>query len=185
LIICCRTSRSRIFFLLIWRSHHYRWRAAKYRSMLGAQGLWAGRDLYRAIPAVTRDLGFSDLIRRTAPFSQLLKDYKDMWRIYSNPDPYGSPISHLLRHTRGCWGSILTRILMGDELWGKMRTLCLWHLKIQLYIISFVFFSTPMFQYTVFINKWFAENLRLARTVSIPLYGNFLQVWYLHICWLR
>jgi hypothetical protein len=47
-------------------------------------GLWAGRDLYRATPAVTRDLGFSSLIRRTAPFSRLL------------------------RHTRGCGGSILT-----------------------------------------------------------------------------
>ena len=34
--------------------------------MLGAQGLWAGRDLYRATPAATRDLGFSGLIRRTA-----------------------------------------------------------------------------------------------------------------------
>jgi hypothetical protein len=46
-------------------------------------------DLYRATPAVTRDLGFSGLIRRTAPFSRLL------------------------RHTRGCGGSILTRILTG------------------------------------------------------------------------
>jgi hypothetical protein len=27
-------------------------------AMLGAQGLWAGRDLYRATPAVTGDLGF-------------------------------------------------------------------------------------------------------------------------------
>jgi hypothetical protein len=33
-------------------------------NMLCAQGLWAGRDLYRATPAVTRDLGFSGLIRR-------------------------------------------------------------------------------------------------------------------------
>jgi hypothetical protein len=58
--------------------------------MLGAQGLWAGRDLYRATPAVTRGLDFSGLIRRsTAPFSRLL------------------------RHTRGCGGSILTRILTG------------------------------------------------------------------------
>jgi hypothetical protein len=57
--------------------------------MLGAQGLWAGRDLYRATPAVTRDLAFSGLIRRIAPFSRLL------------------------RHTRGCGGSILTRILTG------------------------------------------------------------------------
>jgi hypothetical protein len=28
------------------------------KDMLGAQGRWAGRDLYRATPAVTRDLGF-------------------------------------------------------------------------------------------------------------------------------
>jgi hypothetical protein len=74
-------------FSLIWRRHHCRWRAAKFRPMLCAQGLWAGRDIYRATPAVTQDLGFSGLIRRTAPFSRLL------------------------RHMRGCDGSILTRIL--------------------------------------------------------------------------
>jgi hypothetical protein len=72
-------------FSLIWRRHHCRWRAAKFRPMLGAQGLWAGRDLYRATPTVTRGLGFSGLIRR----------------------------SRLLRHTRGCGGSILARILTG------------------------------------------------------------------------
>jgi hypothetical protein len=74
-------------FSLILRCHHCRWRAAKFRPMLGAQGLWAGRDLYRATPAVTRDLGFSGLIRRTASFSRLL------------------------RHTRGRGESILTQIL--------------------------------------------------------------------------
>ena len=37
-----------------------------------------------------------------------------MWRIYSTPDPHGSPISRLLRHTRGCGGPILTRILTGS-----------------------------------------------------------------------
>jgi hypothetical protein len=54
---------------LIWRRHHCRWRATKFRPtcMLGAQGLWARRDLYRATPTVTRDLDFSGLIRRTAP----------------------------------------------------------------------------------------------------------------------
>jgi hypothetical protein len=66
------------------------WRAAKFRPMLGSQGLWAGRNLYRATPAVTRDFGFSGLIRRTAQFSRLL------------------------RHMGGCRGSILTRILMGS-----------------------------------------------------------------------
>jgi hypothetical protein len=76
-------------FSLIWRRHHCWWRAAKFRPMLGAQGLWAGRHLFRATPAVTRGLVFFGLIRRTAPFSRLL------------------------RHTRGCGGSILTRILTG------------------------------------------------------------------------
>jgi hypothetical protein len=36
-----------------------------------------------------------------------------MWRIYSNPYPYGSPFSHLLRQVMWCRGSILTRILTG------------------------------------------------------------------------
>ena len=48
-----------------------------YRPMLDAQGLWAGRNLYRAKPAVTRDLDFSGLIRKT---------HMGIWRIYSNPD---------------------------------------------------------------------------------------------------
>jgi hypothetical protein len=59
------------------------------RPMLGSQGLWVGRSLYRATPAVTRSLGFSGFIRRTTPFSRLL------------------------RHTRGCGESILTRIITG------------------------------------------------------------------------
>jgi hypothetical protein len=75
---------------LIWRRHHCRWRAAKFRPMLSAQGLWAGRDLYRVTPAVTQDLVLSGHIRSTAPFSRLL------------------------RHTRECGGSILTRILTGE-----------------------------------------------------------------------
>jgi hypothetical protein len=61
-------------------------KGCKIRPILGAQGLRVGRDLYRATPTVTRDLGFSGLIRITAPFSRLL------------------------RHIRGCGGPILTRI---------------------------------------------------------------------------
>jgi hypothetical protein len=83
--------------LNIQRRHHYRWKAAKFRPILGAQGVWAGRDLYRATPAETRGLGFSGLIRRTTPFSRLL------------------------RHTRGCGGSILTYTLT----WGSDRV-CGW-----------------------------------------------------------
>jgi hypothetical protein len=76
---------------LIWRRHHYQWRAAKLGPMLGTRGHWAGRDLYRGTPAVTRGLGFSGLIRRTTPSSRLL------------------------RHKRGCGGPILTRILTGEK----------------------------------------------------------------------
>jgi hypothetical protein len=43
---------------LIWRRHHYRWKVAKFRPMLGALGLWAGRNLYCAISAAKQDLNF-------------------------------------------------------------------------------------------------------------------------------
>ena len=36
--------------------------------MFEAYGLRSGRDLYRAMPAVTRDLGLNGLNRRTVPF---------------------------------------------------------------------------------------------------------------------
>jgi hypothetical protein len=36
--------------------------------MLGAQGLWAGKDLYRATPTATRDLGLYSLIRKTGTY---------------------------------------------------------------------------------------------------------------------
>ena len=38
--------------------------------------LWAGRDLYCVTPAVTRVLGFSDLIRTTAPFNRHVRQAK-------------------------------------------------------------------------------------------------------------
>ena len=39
--------------------------------LLDAYIFYAGLDLYRAIPAETRDFGLHVLIRRTAPFSRL------------------------------------------------------------------------------------------------------------------
>jgi hypothetical protein len=75
---------------LIWRRHHYRW-TKKFRLMLGTWGLWAGMDLYRATPAVTRGLGFSGLIWRTAPFSRLLRHRRGCGESI-NPDPHGSQV---------------------------------------------------------------------------------------------
>jgi hypothetical protein len=69
------------------------WRAVNFGPIFGAQGLWAGRDLYQATPAVTCGLGFTCLIRRTAPFNRLLRLARGpfgMRRTYSNPDPHGS-----------------------------------------------------------------------------------------------
>jgi hypothetical protein len=82
---------------------------AKFRPMLGAQGLWTGRDLYRATPTVTRGLGFSCLFRRTAPLSHSYDTQGDaedlflpgtscvssiqsllMTSTVSYPDPHGS-----------------------------------------------------------------------------------------------
>jgi hypothetical protein len=74
-------------FSLIWRRHHCRWRATKFRPMLGAQGLWEGRDLYCATPAVTRGLGFP--VSSEGP-PHLVASYDTHWDawIYSNPNPH-------------------------------------------------------------------------------------------------
>jgi hypothetical protein len=87
----------------------YRWMAAKFRPMLGAQGLWAGMGLYSATPAVTQSLGFSGLIRRTTLFNSLLRHAREVLRTYNSyPDPHGFPFNRLLWHTRGCWEPIFT-----------------------------------------------------------------------------
>jgi hypothetical protein len=40
---------------------------------------------------------------------------KGIWGIYPYPDPHGSPSSHVVWHTRGCGGPILTRILTDTQ----------------------------------------------------------------------
>jgi hypothetical protein len=124
-------------FSLLWRRNHCRWRAATClgRSMLGAHGLWAGRDLYRATSVVTRDLGFFGLI----PFSRLFTTYKKIWKIYSNPRPHGSH--------RSC-----------DE--GPCISTCRYHLAIRYmlrYMITIhnkckkkLYFSTHIFYMYIF-----------------------------------
>jgi hypothetical protein len=91
-------------FSLIWRRHHCRWRAGKVRSMLGAQGLWAGRNP----PAVTLGLAFSGLIRRTVP------------------------ISRLFRHTRGCGWFILTERRRQDSFGLILSTYWFSHVRVLL-----------------------------------------------------
>jgi hypothetical protein len=76
-------------------------KGAKFRPMLDAQGLQAGRDLYRATPAVTQGIGFTCLIRRTTPFSCLLG------------------------HTRGCGRPILTEKIMAIKLFTTVHKMYL------------------------------------------------------------
>jgi hypothetical protein len=79
-------------FSLMWRRFHCRWRTSL-RRLLGTQGLWAWRNLYRATPAVIRCFGFSGIIRRTAK------------------------LTRFLRLARGCRVPILTRILTSLHYW--------------------------------------------------------------------
>jgi hypothetical protein len=87
------------------RRHHYRWRAVKFRPMLGAQGLWARRDLYRA----TRTSVFS-VISEGPPHSvascNTQGGVEDLFSPGSSLVPYQSPF---MKHL-GCGRPILTRI---------------------------------------------------------------------------
>jgi hypothetical protein len=61
----CLFIAARAIFQLSGGCHHCRWQGCKFWPMLGTQGLWAGRDLYRATPTATLDCGFYGLIRKT------------------------------------------------------------------------------------------------------------------------
>jgi hypothetical protein len=97
--------------------------------MLGAQGLLTWRDLYRVTPTVTRGLGFSGLIQRTAPFSRLLRHAGGcLIRDSSDSNPRfnilicAAHVSISKRsleleesRIRECWGPILTQTRMGPQ----------------------------------------------------------------------
>ena len=70
---------------LIWRRHHYRWRAAKFRPMLGAQGL--SLSCHTCCDTGPR---FFRSHRKDRPIQSPFTTHEGMWRIYSNPDPHGS-----------------------------------------------------------------------------------------------
>jgi hypothetical protein len=98
LVVCLGfTSHSR-FFSLIWRRHHCRWRAAKYSLCLALRTFEQGWIFIVPHLLWHEASVFSGLIRRTAPFSRLL------------------------RHTRGCEGYILTWILTGPLLVASYDT---------------------------------------------------------------
>jgi hypothetical protein len=113
------TSHSTIF--------HLKWRPSpiiageglhwKIWPMLGAQGLWEGRDLYLATPAVTRGLGFSGLIRRTAPIPSPLTTWGCRGSIFEevseiNMFPYKSMVlfwHFVIQNKKVCYSVLLVR----------------------------------------------------------------------------
>ena len=46
--------------------------ASEFKPLIAAYGLWARRDLYRAIPVMTRDLGLHGLMQRINLISRVL-----------------------------------------------------------------------------------------------------------------
>jgi hypothetical protein len=88
---------------LIKRRHHCRWRAAKLKHILGAQGLWTGRNLsycatglqlFRSYPKSynmqedAEDLSKPGTLR--VPIQSHLTTCRGTLRGYSNQDPHGS-----------------------------------------------------------------------------------------------
>ena len=102
LIGCCLTLEN---VSLIWKRHHRRQRVAKLSHLRGAgkNDLWAGRDLYRATPAVSRGLGFCSLIRRTRPLLMDTRLVRQAREHTEDPLPRLFITSLLKRNGRVCY----------------------------------------------------------------------------------
>jgi hypothetical protein len=111
-------------FSLLWRRYHCRWRAANiYRPLLGAQGLWAGRDFYRATLTVTPDLSFFWSHPKGSPIQSPLPTCMWMRRTYSNPEHHEF---FLVYHTYCDAWSLLLRWVSGHI--QKTQDSCVWML---------------------------------------------------------
>jgi hypothetical protein len=183
-------SHSRIFSL-IWRRHHCRWRAAKFRPMLGAQGLWAGRDIYRATPAVTRDLGFSGLIRWTTPNQSPLTTHMGMWRIYSNQDPQREITVmkmkietklHMWPVSRGCFLLLGTwsylHICRRSVLPSTRFCNCLLDYDCVLHIVNFAILIGLIFQLQLHMVYIYRSLFDMQKLVwhTIRVYNSFITI---------
>ena len=115
-VVCCLWSRLK-------KLHSYRVftitvKGAKFnRPLLGAEGFWAGRNLYRVTPAGTRGSGFC----ASPQFSRIVRQ------------PRGTedhPRSSMIRHQWivKAWNSIIFDIFIRKStawIWTDQRTFCL------------------------------------------------------------
>jgi hypothetical protein len=121
LIICCFTSRSRIF-------HGDITIADEGLQNLGqclALGAFEQGGIFKLCHTCC-DTGLKFFLSHPKDRSiqsplTTCTTHKGMWRICSYPDPHGSPFSCLLRHRSGCGGPILTRwgISTLSKFWNK------------------------------------------------------------------
>ena len=74
---------------LIWWHHHCQWTVSNFCPMLGAQGLWTGRDLLSCQTCCDTGPRFFQSHPKDRPIQSPLTTQEGMWRIYSNPYPHG------------------------------------------------------------------------------------------------
>jgi hypothetical protein len=81
---------------LIWRRHHYRWRAAKCSPYARRSGPLSREGSLSCHTCCDTGPRFFRSHPKDRPIQSPLTTHKGMWRIYSNPDPHGEPGLYLL-----------------------------------------------------------------------------------------
>jgi hypothetical protein len=128
-VLCfCLFIAARLIFQLSGGCHHYRWQGCKFWPMLGTQGLWAGRDLYRATPTATRDLGLYSLIRKAGTYvpqwdsNPWCKDHQIIAPYALTTAPRGLDLCNVIFIVRG--------VRVASLAWFVWRNLHCWKSKI-------------------------------------------------------
>jgi hypothetical protein len=84
------TSRTEIF-KSICRRHHCQWRAAKFSPRLDAQSLWAVW-IFIVPHLLSHGTSIFPVSSERPPILSPLTTHREMWGIYSYPDPHRSPL---------------------------------------------------------------------------------------------
>ena len=117
----------------------YAWR-------LHACTLWAGRDLYRAIPALTRDLCLHGLIQRTALINRFLRHTRDTGDPLLTQDSGGPGSCKVTVEEDFILSQINTRIIVKNTIQKKQDLyLQLWHTPpiIVSTVVIHLYFTIP------------------------------------------
>jgi hypothetical protein len=152
-------------FSLIWRCHHYWWKAVKFRPMLHSGPNWTFSSCHTCCDMGPR---FFRSHLKDCPIQPPFMTHKGMWSIYSNSDPHFSTFSRLVRHTRGCGVSMLIRIILNNEVSiVRLNILtsieCFWHFSVNHYTLAC---------YTVYYNHLSLEWQALKSLKVSGMYTN-------------